>query len=144
MKKSMIPVNIEDLLGREPVRLGLDDADNYLRGERVIVTGAAGSIGSELCRQILPCKPEQLILLGRGENSLYEIITELNLKFGNKNPAIVLADIQDACKMVQVFEKYRPTIVFHAAAHKHVRFGESAPEEMARNNVFGTQFGIVQ
>ncbi len=133
------PVKIEDLLGREPVRLRLDGEDNYLRGERVLVTGAGGSIGAELCRQILPCQPEQLILLGRGENSLYEIATELDFSFKSETIALVLADIQDERKMGQVFAQYKPTVVFHAAAHKHVPFGEIAPEEMARNNVFGTQ-----
>jgi FlaA1/EpsC-like NDP-sugar epimerase len=133
------PVKIEDLLGREPVRLKLDGEDNYLRGQRVLVTGAGGSIGSELCRQILPCQPAQLILLGRGENSLYEIATELDFSFQNETLALVLADIQDPRKMSQVFAQYKPTVVFHAAAHKHVPFGEIAPEEMARNNVFGTQ-----
>jgi FlaA1/EpsC-like NDP-sugar epimerase len=132
------PVKIEDLLGREPVRLTLDSEDNYLRGQRVLVTGAGGSIGAELCRQILPCGPEQLFLLGRGENSLYEVASDLGYRFGEDPMELVLADAQDEAKMRQVFGRCRPTLVFHSAAHKHVPFGEIAPEEMTRNNVFGT------
>ncbi|MCX7012528.1 MAG: nucleoside-diphosphate sugar epimerase/dehydratase [Candidatus Sumerlaeota bacterium] len=134
----MRPVRIEDLLGREPVRLSLDEEENYLRGEQVLVTGAGGSIGGELCRQILPCRPQRLFLLGRGENSLYEIAAELGYRFPDERMELILADIQDDRKMAQVFERWRPTVVFHAAAHKHVPFGEIAPVEMARNNVFGT------
>ncbi len=131
------PVRIEDLLGREPVKLELDSEDNYLRGERVLVTGAGGSIGAEICRQALALAPETLLMMGRGENSLHEIATELGCDFREGRMALILADAQCEAKVRRVFEQWRPTVVFHCAAHKHVPFGEIAPDEMARNNVFG-------
>ncbi len=134
------PVKIEDLLGRPPVHLQLTPEDNYISGKRVLVTGAGGSIGSELCRQIMRCNPARLYLLGRGENSLYEIASELGYWSGNDKLEIVLADIQNEDLMRHVFERCRPQIVFHSAAHKHVPFGELAPAEMARNNIFGTLY----
>lgn len=134
------PVKIEDLLGRPPVRLELPEEDNYLKGRSVLVTGAGGSIGSELCRQIMRAGPNALHLLGHGENSLYEIASELGYWRGEKHIRIMLADIQNEQAIGRLFKEIRPQVVFHAAAHKHVPFGELAPAEMARNNVLGTLF----
>lgn len=133
-------VKIEDLLGREPISLDVESIAGYLRGERVMITGAGGSIGSELCRQVAKYSPEALILLGRGENSIYEIDQELTFTYGkNLKKAAVIADIRDRQKLEQVFRIYQPTVVFHAAAHKHVPLMEMAPDEAVKNNVFGTK-----
>lgn len=133
-------VKIEDLLGREPVKIDMEIIAKYLRGERVMVTGAGGSIGSELCRQVAGFSPEKLILLGRGENSIYEIDQELGFAYGLQLDRVpVIADIRDRAKLEQVFRMYRPTVVFHAAAHKHVPLMEYAPDEAVKNNVFGTK-----
>lgn len=133
-------VKIEDLLGREPVKVDLESIANYLKGERVLVTGAGGSIGSELCRQIAGFRPAALLLLGRGENSIYEIDQELSASNRvpiNKIP--IIADVRDRAKMERIFRDFRPTVVFHAAAHKHVPLMEDAPDEAVKNNVFGTK-----
>lgn len=144
-------VRIEDLLGREPVQVDLEAIAGYIRGERVLVTGAGGSIGSELCRQIAGFSPETLLLLGRGENSIYEIHQELGYTYGIRLHQVpIIADVRDRAKMEQIFRDYRPTVVFHAAAHKHVPLMEDAPDEAVKNNVFGTknvaelshQFGV--
>lgn len=138
--KQIRNVRIEDLLGREPVRVDLTEVAGYLKGERVLVTGAGGSIGSELCRQIAEFQPEKLLILGRGENSIYEIDQELNFTYGSKLKKLpIIADIKDRAKMEQVFRDYQPSVVFHAAAHKHVPLMENAPEEAVKNNVFGTK-----
>ncbi|HUT25932.1 MAG TPA: nucleoside-diphosphate sugar epimerase/dehydratase, partial [Sumerlaeia bacterium] len=131
-------VGIEDLLGREPVDLKLGSGLDYLRDETVMVTGAGGSIGSELCRQILQGHPRQLLLVGRGENSLYEIVAELRMKRLEERLTLLIADIQDVERMERIFEERRPTIVFHAAAHKHVPLMESHPGEAIKNNIIGT------
>ncbi len=131
-------VEIEDLLGRESVEFTLTDDMNYLVDEVVLVTGAGGSIGSELCRQILLTRPKQLLVLGRGENSVYEISTELTFNYPDENIEVLVADIQDAERMEDVFERYRPTVVFHTAAHKHVPLMEQHPGEAIKNNVIGT------
>jgi FlaA1/EpsC-like NDP-sugar epimerase len=133
------PVELEDLLGRPAVELRLDDEQNYLRDETVLITGAGGSIGSELCRQILHYGPARLILVGRGENSIYEIATELGYRFDDHRLELVIADIRNERRMTRVFEQYRPTIVYHAAAHKHVPLMELAPEEAVTNNILGTR-----
>lgn len=133
-------VKIEDLLGREPVKVDLESIANYLKGERVLVTGAGGSIGSELCRQIAGFRPAALLLLGRGENSIYEIDQELSASNRvpiNKIP--IIADVRDRAKMERIFRDFRPTVVFHAAAHKHVPLMEDALDEAVKNNVFGTK-----
>lgn len=132
-------VQIEDLLGRKPVKLQLDEIAGYLKGERVLVTGAGGSIGSELCRQVARFEPESLLLLGRGENSIYEIDRELNESYPSLHKIPIIADIRDRARLTQIFSEYRPTVVFHAAAHKHVPLMESAPDEAVKNNVFGTK-----
>lgn len=135
---SLRDVEVEDLLGREPIILNNKEISKYLFGKVVLVTGAGGSIGSELCRQILGFKPQKLIMLDIYENTLYEIEMELRQK--NKNAPIetIIASVRDKKRIDEVFAKYRPQIVFHAAAHKHVPFMENSAEEAIKNNVFGT------
>ncbi len=132
-------ISIEDLLGREQVKVNLEEIGKYIKGKRVMVTGAGGSIGSELVRQIARLEPESLILLGRGENSIYKIDEELSRNFPNVKKHRVIGDVSDEKWMKQVFEKYRPQIVFHAAAHKHVPLMEENPYEAFRVNVVGTK-----
>ena len=130
-------VGVEDLLGREPVILESDGIDEYIAGKVVLVTGAGGSIGSELCRQIIKFKPSKLLLLGHGENSIYQIHRELSNKVEHLVP--IIADVQDRKRMEQVFQQHKPHVVFHAAAHKHVPLMEENPSESIKNNVFGTR-----
>jgi len=137
--QKMRDVDVEDLLGREPVKLQLEGIAGYLEGKTVLVTGAGGSIGSELCRQIARFKPGKLILLGRGEHSIYQIDREMAETFPNLPREAVIADVQNRERMEQVFERYRPQVVFHAAAYKHVPLMEYHPEEAVRNNIFGTK-----
>lgn len=131
-------VQIEDVLGRDEVQVDLNAIAAYLSGEVVLVTGAGGSIGSELCRQVSRFRPRQILLLGHGENSIYEIDLELRQKFPHLDIRPIIADIQDESRIRRVFEQYRPGVVFHAAAHKHVPLMEYNPEEAIKNNVFGT------
>lgn len=133
------PVAVEDLLGRPPVRLDTGAVKGLIRARRVLVTGAGGSIGAELCRQIVKFEPAELVMVGHGENSLFE--TEQMLKeLGTDVPLhLVVADVRDRVKIGQVFERFRPQLVFHAAAHKHVPFMEMYPEEACKTNIFGTQ-----
>ncbi|HEY8464233.1 MAG TPA: nucleoside-diphosphate sugar epimerase/dehydratase [Bacillota bacterium] len=132
-------VNLEDLLRREPVKLDLDKLAGYLQGKRILVTGAGGSIGSELCRQLVRFKPECLVLLGKGENSIYEIEQELHSKYPDLPLKPVIADVRDRLRIRSVFSQFRPQVVFHAAAHKHVPLMELQPEEAVQNNIFGTK-----
>ncbi len=133
------PVQVEDLLRRPPVQLDMDGIGSYLAGKRVLVTGAGGSIGSELCRQIARLGPQQLILLGKGENSIYEIDQELRFKYPQIKTVSVIGDVRDAGSVDTLFGRYRPQVVFHAAAHKHVPLMESYPTEAVKNNIFGTK-----
>lgn len=137
--KSLRNVEVEDLLGREPVMTDLEGIANYVSDKVVLVTGAGGSIGSELCRQISSFKPSRLLLLGHGENSIYTIEMELRTRFPNVQLETVIADIQDRSRIDDVFRKYKPQVVFHAAAHKHVPLMERNPSEAVKNNVFGTR-----
>ncbi|MEF3302270.1 polysaccharide biosynthesis protein [Paenibacillus sp. GYB003] len=132
-------VDVEDLLGRESVHTDLQGIAEYVEEKTVLVTGAGGSIGSELCRQLAPFKPKRLVLLGHGENSIYAIEAELRLKHPDLNVETVIADIQDRMRIETVFAEYSPQLVFHAAAHKHVPLMESNPSEAVKNNVFGTK-----
>jgi FlaA1/EpsC-like NDP-sugar epimerase len=132
-------IKLEDLLHRKQVRLDMDQIAEYLEGKRVLVTGAGGSIGSELCRQIANFSPNELVLLGRGENSIYEIDRELREKYPNLNLIPVIADINNQDRIKAIFNQMRPQVVFHAAAHKHVPLMEAQPEEAVRNNIFGTK-----
>ncbi|MBO0958859.1 polysaccharide biosynthesis protein [Neobacillus sp. MM2021_6] len=133
-------VQVEDLLGREPVELDIDSISENITNKVVLVTGAGGSIGSEICRQVARFHPRKLILLGHGENSIYSI--EMELKESHKNSSIefspVIADIQDLKKMMAVMSTYHPDTVYHAAAHKHVPLMEANPEEAIKNNIIGT------
>jgi FlaA1/EpsC-like NDP-sugar epimerase len=131
-------LQLEDLLGREPVRLDMREIEAYLKDKTVLVTGAAGSIGSELCRQIVKFHPQLLIALDQDESGLFAIHNELSQRFPNTKLASVIADIRDTCKIEQIFEYYRPRVVFHAAAYKHVPLMEAHPDEAVKNNIFGT------
>lgn len=132
-------VNVEDLLGRDPVQVDLQGIANYVTGQVVLVTGAGGSIGSELCRQISSFEPKKMLLLGHGENSIYDIEMELSILFPSLNMETVIADIQDIRRLKDIFEVYNPSVIFHAAAHKHVPLMERNPAEAVKNNVFGTK-----
>jgi FlaA1/EpsC-like NDP-sugar epimerase len=133
------PVQVEDVLGREPVEVDLEAISSYLAGETVLVTGAGGSIGAELCRQIARTGPQRLILVDLAETALFEIERELvdDRDFPASVP--VLGDVANRQKMRQLFERYRPGVVFHAAAYKHVPLMEANPLESVRNNVLGTK-----
>jgi len=132
-------VQVEDVLGREPVRVEIDRVGAYLAGRVVLVTGAGGSIGSELCRQIARCSPKQLILVEHAENALFEIRRELEEERHFGRAASVLADCKDATRTREVFEEHAPSVVFHAAAYKHVPLMEENPVEAIRNNAVATR-----
>jgi FlaA1/EpsC-like NDP-sugar epimerase len=132
-------VEVEDLLGRDPVKLDLGGIAGYVKGKTVLITGAGGSIGSELCRQIARFEPAVLLLLGHGENSIYSIEMELSRRFPTLKLESVIADVQDERRIDEVFRTYLPEVVFHAAAHKHVPLMERNPSEAIKNNVFGTK-----
>ena len=135
---SLRDVDVADLLGREQVSVNLDEIMGYIENKVVLVTGGGGSIGSELCRQIATHNPKTLIILDIYENNAYEIEQELRRGNPNLNLLTLIASVRDKVKMRDVFEKYRPQIVFHAAAHKHVPLMETSPNEAVKNNVFGT------
>ncbi|OZI13488.1 hypothetical protein CEW92_01250 [Bacillaceae bacterium SAS-127] len=133
-------VRPEDLLAREPIELATDHITETIHEKVVLVTGAGGSIGSEICRQIAHFNPAELILLGHGENSIYTIEMELTEKYKGVIHIIpVIADIQDRERMLQVMERYKPDIIYHAAAHKHVPLMEENPHEAVKNNIIGTK-----
>ncbi len=137
--KQFPEIHMEDLLGRKETKINLEEISSYISQHTILVTGAGGSIGSELCSQISRFKPKELILLGAGENSLFEIYNSLKWEYPPLKQSLVLANIQDQRKIQQVFEKYRPDIVFHTAAHKHVPIMEMYPEEAIKNNIIGTK-----
>lgn len=132
-------LSVADLLARLPIGLDTSDVRRLIQGECVLVTGAGGSIGSELCRQIADCNPARLILIERYENSLFAINSELSAKRGTCAIIPIIADITDERRMEDVFKQERPAIVFHAAAHKHVPLMEANPTESVKNNVRGTR-----
>lgn len=133
-------VQVEDLLGREQIELDIDSISGYIKHKVVLVTGAGGSIGSEICRQVMKFDPHKIILLGHGENSIYCIEMELKDSYGSSPIEIIteIADVQDITKMMAIMNKYRPDVVYHAAAHKHVPLMEKNPEEAIKNNLIGT------
>lgn len=132
-------INFNDLLGRDPVEIDDDAINNLLKDKVVMVTGGGGSIGSELVRQIAKNSPKQLIIVDIYENNAYDIQQEIILEYGKDiNLVVLIASVRDRDKMTLIFDKYRPDIVFHAAAHKHVPLMETSPEEAVKNNVFGT------
>lgn len=135
---AMQDVSIEDLLGREPIRADLDEVFRFINGKRVLVTGGGGSIGSELCRQIAAHDPEQLVIFDIYENNAYEIQLELREKYPNLNLAVRIGSVRDSRKLYQIFDEFRPQIVYHAAAHKHVPLMEDSPCEAIKNNALGT------
>jgi FlaA1/EpsC-like NDP-sugar epimerase len=139
LARQLREVRVEDVLGRETVELDVEVVASYLAGQRVLVTGAGGSIGSELCRQIAAVRPERLLLLEHAENALVEIERELVHERGFPAVVPILADGRSRAKLKQVFERYRPSVVFHAAAYKHVPLMEANPLESVRNNVLATQ-----
>ncbi|MCR5823144.1 MAG: polysaccharide biosynthesis protein [Lachnospiraceae bacterium] len=132
------PVEIEDLLGREPVKVDIDRINGFLAGQTVLVTGGGGSIGSELCRQIAAARPAKLIILDIYENNAYDIQQELIMSHPELDLTVLIASVRDVSRIESIFEEYRPSIVFHAAAHKHVPLMEGSPNEAIKNNVFGT------
>ncbi|EDS76841.1 polysaccharide biosynthesis protein [Clostridium massiliodielmoense] len=131
-------VDINDLLGRDPIKLNNENINEYINNKVVLVTGGGGSIGSELCRQIVKFDPKKLIILDIYENNAYDLQMELQYKYPNLDMEVVIASIRDITRLKEVFEKYRPYVVFHAAAHKHVPLMEANPAEAIKNNVFGT------
>lgn len=137
--KKLRDVSVEDLLGREPIVADMNSILGYVHNKTVLVTGAGGSIGSELCRQISPFAPDKLLILGHGENSIYTIEMELRKSFPELSIVTVIADVQDRTRMMEVFENHKPQVVFHAAAHKHVPLMERNPSEAIKNNVFGSR-----
>ncbi len=132
-------VDIEDLLGREAVELDLEEISGYLRNETVLVTGGGGSIGSELCRQIARFQPKKLIILDIYENNAYDLQKELERTLPDLDHSVIIGSIRDKARIDEVFDTYRPGVVFHAAAHKHVCLMEDNPSEAVKNNVLGTQ-----
>ena len=136
---SLRQVEIQDLLRREPIQTDLDQVRSLATGETVLVTGAGGSIGSELCRQLARLEPAQVLLLGHGENSIFDVLSELTERFPTVTTVPVIADVRDRDRMQQVFAQYRPYSVFHAAAHKHVPLMEGNIAEAVTNNVLGTK-----
>ncbi len=144
IRSQLRDIQVEDLLGREPVQLDPLQVDAFLSGKVVMVTGGGGSIGSELCRQIAKHRPRQLIIIDIYENNAYDIQQELLYQYENQiNLAVEIASVRDAERIRELFWRYRPNIVFHAAAHKHVPLMENCPQEAIRNNVFGT-WNLVQ
>jgi len=131
-------VNIEDLLGREPVKLSNDDIDKYIKGKTILVTGGGGSIGSELCRQIVKFKPQKLIVLDIYENNAYDLQMELNYECPDLSREFIIASVRDFDRLKEIFETNKPDVVFHAAAHKHVPLMENSPAEAIKNNIIGT------
>ncbi len=137
LHKHLREIEVEDLLRRDPVVTDFDSVARYLSGARVMITGAGGSIGSELARQVATMCPESLILLGRGENSIFEIEQEL-IHAKSITPVTVIADVRDRVALANAFVQFRPTVIFHTAAHKHVPLMEQNPIEAVQNNIIGT------
>ena len=134
----MKEVQIEDLLGRDTIKVNLDEIFRSIQGKTILVTGGGGSIGSELCRQIAAHKPKQLIICDVYENNAYDIQQELKKKYPDMNLETIICSVRDSRKMAEIMEVYKPEIVYHAAAHKHVPLMEDAPCEAIKNNVLGT------
>ena len=131
-------VELEALLGREPVRVNLDEIVGYVCGKVILVTGGGGSIGSELCRQVARHRPKQLVVFDIYENNAYELQQELKRDYPELDLVVLIGSVRNTHRIQTVFEKYRPDIVYHAAAHKHVPLLEDSPDEAIKNNVFGT------
>ena len=136
--KRLRDVKIEDLLGRDPVKVDIEEISNYIRHKKILVTGGGGSIGSELCRQIARFNPKQLLIFDINENNIYDLEFDLNTTYPNLKYKSIIGTVREAARLESVFKEYRPDIVFHAAAHKHVPLMEYNPLEAIKNNVFGT------
>ena len=134
----MKPVAVEDLLGRDPIKVDMGDIFRFLKGKTILVTGGGGSIGSELCRQIAAHEPKRLIIFDIYENNAYDIQLELRKKYPDLNLDVIIGSVRDSRKIFKVFATYRPEIVYHAAAHKHVPLMEDSPCEAIKNNAIGT------
>ena len=132
------PLDLEDLLGRDSVQVEMKDIGNYISGKRVLVTGGGGSIGSELCRQIASYGPEQLVIFDIYENNAYDIQQELLKKYPKLDLKVEIGSVRDEGRLETIFQRFRPQLVYHAAAHKHVPLMEESPNEAVKNNVFGT------
>ncbi|MDO4943102.1 MAG: nucleoside-diphosphate sugar epimerase/dehydratase [Lachnospiraceae bacterium] len=135
---AMKDVSIEDLLGRETIRIEMDEVFDFIRGKRILVTGGGGSIGSELCRQIAAHQPEQLIIFDIYENNAYDIQLDLQKKYPNLDLQVRIGSVRDSRMLCSLFETYRPEVIYHAAAHKHVPLMEDSPCEAIKNNAAGT------
>ena len=135
---AMKDVSVEDLLGREPIRADMTEVFNFIHDKVVLVTGGGGSIGSELCRQVAAHEPKQLIIFDVYENNAYAIQLELRDKYPDLNLVVLIGSVRDSRRMFEVFDEYRPQIVYHAAAHKHVPLMEDSPNEAIKNNAIGT------
>ena len=131
-------VDVEDLLGRDPIKVDLESISNYVKDKTVMVTGGGGSIGSELCRQIAGHRPRRLIIVDIYENNAYEIQQELKYKYPRLDLVVLIASVRNTNRMNSIMQEYRPDIIYHAAAHKHVPLMEVSPNEAIKNNVFGT------
>jgi len=136
--KNVRNVEIEDLLGREPIRLELDCVEDYVGGKTVLVTGGGGSIGSELCRQIAANNPKKLVIFDIYENNAYDIQNELKHSYPELDLSVLIGSVRDTRRINYVFKRFKPEVVYHAAAHKHVPLMEDSPNEAVKNNVFGT------
>ena len=134
----MEDVAVEDLLGREPVKVDMKEIYDFIRGKTILVTGGGGSIGSELCRQIASHEPKQLVIFDIYENNAHAIQLELKDTYPDLNLEVLIGSVRDSRRINQVFETYKPDVVYHAAAHKHVPLMETSPNEAVKNNVFGT------
>lgn len=136
---SLRDVDIEDLLGRDPVKVNLREISGYLEGKIILVTGGGGSIGSELCRQIARFRPRRIVALDIYENSVFELANELKASYPQLEFEVVIGSVKDKATMRDMFEKYKPHVIFHAAAHKHVPLMETNPKEAIENNIIGTK-----
>lgn len=137
--KALRDVKIEDLLGRESVKLNMTEIAAYLEAQVVLITGGGGSIGSELCRQVLKYSPKKLLVFGQGENSIFNICRELARDYPAAEVTPLVGSVQDSTRLGEVFSQHRPDVIFHAAAHKHVPLMEENPREAVKNNIFGTR-----
>ena len=135
---SLRTIQMEDLLDRKPVNLDHQEISRFIEGKVVLVTGGGGSIGSELCRQIMRFQPEKLLVLDIYENHAYQLQMEFDQSYPDNKLEVVIGSIRDMARLEHIFQCYRPSIVFHAAAHKHVPLMETCPGEAVKNNVFGT------
>ncbi len=136
--QSLKDVSVEDLLGREPITMDMSDVFKFITGKTILVTGGGGSIGSELCRQIAAHQPKQLLIFDMYENNAYDIEQELKRKYPNLNLKAIIGSVRDSKRIARVFETYKPEVVYHAAAHKHVPLMEGSPCEAVKNNAIGT------